>query len=361
MELDEQARRVRRLAREYAPRLRAVALAVDADPAGCEHLPALPDDAHLRPRRCVDSAVAALELAVGDAGALLALPGGALAGAVVAQLGSDRQRAEFAEAIGDGRTWTFCAITEPGAGSDAGAMTATLTPNPAGGYWLDGVKRYIAGGTRGRIGVVFARLGASPLAIRAVIVHSGLPGLVATPLDTLGLRGFQLSEISCARVPVAEHQLLAAHLSPVRRGMWGAARAFNAVRTQVAALAVGTAIGIHEYVRSRSTLSDELDAVAAQLSWARHLTYQAAAAVDADAGNAHLPALAKAEAVRLVRRVAVRLPRLLGPAARLDHPLLEKWWRDAHGFEFMEGTTTMQRLAVAQGFLTGRFDPGRPA
>jgi alkylation response protein AidB-like acyl-CoA dehydrogenase len=59
--------------------------------------------------------------------------------------------------------------------------------------------------------------------------------------------------------------------------------------------------------------------------------------------------------------VTAGLPSLLGPAARLEHPLLGKWWRDASGFEFMEGTTAIQRLAVAQGYLTGRFGAGPAA
>jgi alkylation response protein AidB-like acyl-CoA dehydrogenase len=45
------------------------------------------------------------------------------------------------------------------------------------------------------------------------------------------------------------------------------------------------------------------------------------------------------------------LPRVLGPGALLEHPLLEKWRRDAMGMEFMEGTSDIQRLNVAQGYL----------
>lgn len=50
-----------------------------------------------------------------------------------------------------------------------------------------------------------------------------------------------------------------------------------------------------------------------------------------------------------------------GPGARWDHPLLDKWVRDARAFEFMEGTGNIQRLGVAQGYLHGRLSDDRAA
>jgi alkylation response protein AidB-like acyl-CoA dehydrogenase len=38
----------------------------------------------------------------------------------------------------------------------------------------------------------------------------------------------------------------------------------------------------------------------------------------------------------------------------LAHPLLEKWRRDAYAFEFMDGTTNMQRLQIARTLETRR-------
>ncbi len=43
----------------------------------------------------------------------------------------------------------------------------------------------------------------------------------------------------------------------------------------------------------------------------------------------------------------------LGPAGLLEHPLLEKWTRDACAFEFMEGPGNVQRLHVARGYQNG--------
>jgi hypothetical protein len=48
---------------------------------------------------------------------------------------------------------------------------------------------------------------------------------------------------------------------------------------------------------------------------------------------------------------------MLGPSARFDHPLMDKFDRDARGFEFMEGMSDIQREKAAQGFLARRFWP----
>jgi alkylation response protein AidB-like acyl-CoA dehydrogenase len=142
----------------------------------------------------------------------------------------------------------------------------------------------------------------------------------------------------------------------MRRGMWGAIRAFDNVRVQVGAMAVGTATAVHEYVRERrrqltGAEAAQLEAARARIEATRDLLYRAAAEVDADRGRGHLASLAKLEAVALVRRATAVLPRVLGPGALLEHPLLEKWRRDAMGMEFMEGTSDIQRLNVAQGYL----------
>jgi alkylation response protein AidB-like acyl-CoA dehydrogenase len=121
-------------------------------------------------------------------------------------------------------------------------------------------------------------------------------------------------------------------------------------------MAVGTADAVHGYVSARrhrpaGGVGAELAATKARIAAVRDLLYRAAGEVDAGRGRGHLSSLAKLEAVALARRVTVVLPRLLGSGALLEHPLLEKWRRDAMGLELMEGTSDIQRLNVAQGYL----------
>ncbi len=235
-------------------------------------------------------------------------------------------------------------------------MRTELRRDGSGGYLLSGAKTYVGNASRGSVGVVFARTGPSPLAVQAVLVQAAAAGVDRAALDMAGLRGARIGALTFQGVPVEPTALLGQHLPISRRGLWGAIRAFNSVRVQVGAMAVGTAEAVHDYVCEASgptggRRQEELVSARVRIEAVRRLLYRAAAEVDADIGRGHLASLAKLEAVQLVQDLTARLPRLLGRGALLDHLLLEKWRRDALGFEFMEGTSDIQRLNVAQGAL----------
>ncbi|GHJ48861.1 acyl-CoA dehydrogenase [Catellatospora sp. TT07R-123] len=362
MNSDDELAALRAQAREHAVELRARALAVDAEPDRLHELAASPamraigglDPVALGARRTVAMLV---ELARGDAGTILACPGPALAGTVTAIMGSEQQRERLRAAVADGG-WAFLAITEPEVGSDATALRTELRPAGDGTFRLYGIKRYIGNGARAGVGVVLARTGPGPLALRAVLVEAG-PQLRARPLDMVGLRGARISEMEFDGLPVGPDDLLGEHLSPLKRGMWGIMQGFTTVRVQIAAMAVGTALAVHDYVRAErrtwpAAQRADLDRAHAEIAAVRALTERAAAAVDADRQRTYPASIAKLAAVALARDVCRRLPRLLGRGALLEHPLLEKWWRDTAAFEFMEGTGNIQRLHVAQGRLKER-------
>jgi alkylation response protein AidB-like acyl-CoA dehydrogenase len=363
MELNGAAHRIWVRAPELAADLRARALAVDAAPGSLdEHLdsPALQEIGRLDPIALGTFGTVAtlVELARGDAGMVLAAPGPALAGILTRLIGDEAQNERLDAAMAGGRAWGFLAVTEPTVGSDAGRLRTELRPDGAGGYLLHGTKRFIGNGYRGAAGVVLARTGASPLSLRAVLVDQAGKPWQARPLDMIGLRGAQISEMTFAGLPVRPDDLLGNHLKSLRRGMWGVTQAFNTVRVQVAAMAVGTAQAAHDYVsaeRRQWTVParGELDAAADRIESVRQLVFRAALDVDADRHDGYRAAVSKLLAVRVARHVCGRLPRLLGPGALLEHPLLEKWWRDVAAFEFMEGTSDIQRLQVAANYLRG--------
>ncbi|HEY4023720.1 MAG TPA: acyl-CoA dehydrogenase family protein [Pseudonocardiaceae bacterium] len=375
IELDERLRAGRDASAAAAEDLRGRALSVDADPDDmarhfntpvltmvrtiCTPIAYRGEDADFGGWQfdndsCLERVIGTMELARGDAGMLLATPGPALAGIVVDVLASPAQQEVFYRAIADGRTWTFFAMTEPARGNDATAMQTRLEKDGSGGYRLYGHKRYIGGGARGGVGVVFARTGPSPLSIRAVLVRpEGLPGWQARRLDMVGLRGAYLSELDFDGVPIAEDMILGQHLSPTRRGMWGAMRTFNNMRVQVACMALGTALGMYEQVCALRPGAPGAELAGLRLEAARQLVYAAAASVDENSEQAYFPSVAKLSCTPLAIATARWAAKALGPAGLLEHPLLEKWYRDVHAFEFMEGTTNIQRLHVAHGYLKG--------
>jgi alkylation response protein AidB-like acyl-CoA dehydrogenase len=376
-ELTPRALAVRDLTRDLAADLRARALAVDAAPdamdahLSCtafalirqaetpvEHREQSAGDpaALLDARSCLESVVGQLELAYGDAGTLLACPAPGLAGVFVRMFGSPAQQSEFFGRLRDSRTWTFFAMTEPAHGSDATAIETRLNRAADGGWTLTGRKRYIGNGARGGIGVVFGRTGPSVLAIRAALVRLPSSGCHAVPLDQVGLRGAGLSEMTFDGLPVAPDMLLGEHLSATRRGLRAAVDTFNHMRVRVAAAAAGTTLAIVDYVAEQHKGAPGLELADARARAARELVCQAAVRIDHDPAQGYLSSAAKLSATRTAVRTARWASAALGPGGLLEHPLLEKWVRDVHAFELMEGTGNIQRQQIARGYHAGAAD-----
>ena len=375
IELDRHLRAVRDFAREQSADLRARALAIDADPEAMEDHFDSPVYATIRqgdtpvefresgaggvPARegsCLETVVAFTETARGDAAAAFACPGPGLAGVMVRLLGDRVQQELFFSRLHGGRTWPFFAMTEAAHGSDAGAMESRFVSDGAGGWLLFGGKRFIGNGARGGVGVVFGRTGRSALSIRAGLVELPVRGWSGVRLETVGLRGAFLSELVFDGVPVVGGMLLGGHLPVARRGLWGALKTFNQVRLHVAAAAVGTALAIVEYVGEHRRGAAGLGLVSARVGAGRELVYEAAARLDRDPGRVYLSSGAKLGAVRMAVETGRWAARVMGPGGLLEHPLLEKWTRDVCAFEFMDGTSNVQRLHVERGYRTGDAD-----
>jgi acyl-CoA dehydrogenase len=302
------------------------------------------------------------ELAYGDVGALMAAPGAPMAGPVVQMLGDDEQRAWFFDRLHRTVTWTFFGLTEPAHGSDANAIQTRLVPN-GDRFALCGTKKYVGNAPRAQLGLVFARLQPGPLGVRAVLVDTAAPGFRATALPTMGLRGALLGTIALDQVAITPDRVLGGHLPATRRGAWSWVRTFNRLRPRVAAMALGLARAAYDYVcAQRSTLrTDErarLAELAQRIRGVQQLVRRAAIAVDAHPADGHLASAAKARAARLAEDVTLAGVDLLGPGACLDHPVFDRFLRDARGLEFMEGAGNIQKLNVAQQLIRGRSHSG---
>ena len=80
-----------------------------------------------------------------------------LGSAVVSLAGTSRQRERYLPRVADGSAIAAFALSEPGAGSDAGALECSAAPS-ADGYELNGEKTWISNGGIASFYVVFARL-----------------------------------------------------------------------------------------------------------------------------------------------------------------------------------------------------------
>jgi alkylation response protein AidB-like acyl-CoA dehydrogenase len=383
--LDDRLLALRAQMREWGADFRSAALELDRDPEAIRRYLDLPAVRYLatmgipleygnRPEpirghrfdgaSAVQRAVIMEELACADAGMLVASPGPLLAGVVVRMFADERQREWFYGRMLERPLWTCFALTEPDSGSDASALRTSLTPVP-GGAELNGAKRFVGNASRAQLAVVFARHGPGPLGLTAVLLETPAPGFHAEPLGMIGLRGARIGAITLDSVTIPDERFLGRHLSPVRRGLWAFVQTFNVLRPGVAAIAVGIARAAYEYVLANRTAlrTDEWERLAGlgrRIDGTRRLVQLAAAAVDAHTDNGHLASAAKLRASRLAEEVTFATCEFFGPGARLEHPLLDKFVRDARAMEFLEGTTNMQKLNLFQSLQTGKLDRDNP-
>jgi alkylation response protein AidB-like acyl-CoA dehydrogenase len=317
----------------------------------------LADAAH----SCLGGVIACERFAYGDPGVMLASPGPSLSGGVIEAIADPAQYDRYFSRIAQPSTHTFFALTEPNKGSAVMELETLLTRAPDGDGWLlNGEKRYIGNGSRAPVGVVFCRRAPGPLGIEAVLVDTSAPGFTAMPLPTMGLRGARISRLRFENVRIAPQDLLGAHLPPSRRGLRGALHILYRFRPGIAAMALGCTQAACDYLRQRRPALPKaerlrLEGLLDRVFAIRRLTYRAAADVDAGRVNVARIGGVKAQAAALAEAATLLVAELLGPAALVEHPWLEKVYRDVRAFELMEGTTNLHLLAVYQGLRKNSY------
>ena len=129
--------------------------------------------------------------------------------------GSEAQKRAVLPPLAEGREFAAFALTEPGAGSDAGSVQTTAVPAPDGDGWiLNGTKQWITNAGFADVFTVFARTdttGSLPAskAISCFIVRRDSTGLVVGPPEKkIGIRGSETNEVHFENVHVPAGNLL---------------------------------------------------------------------------------------------------------------------------------------------------------
>ncbi|GAB1158729.1 acyl-CoA dehydrogenase family protein [Paenibacillus illinoisensis] len=309
---------------------------------------------------CLERVIAIEQLSAGDAGVFLGSPGPSMSSVIISALADPQQKERYYSHFLKGTAWSFFALTEPEKGSDATEIGTRISRNGEGRLELNGQKFYIGNGHRASIGLVFAQTNRTPLGIQIALVDKSISGFTAKPLDTMGVRGVQLSHLTFDACQLEEHDIIGRHLSPTKRGLWGALQTFNRMRPGVAALALGVAQAAFDYVREQRSFFKErekleLEQIEMRLNALRSMIRSAAAEIDADVQKGYLASLSKIRAGALAEEATELALDLMGPGSMHEHPLLNKWYRDARAFEFMEGTTSIQKINVFQAYANGKM------
>ncbi|MDR1188502.1 MAG: acyl-CoA dehydrogenase family protein [Bifidobacteriaceae bacterium] len=273
--------------------------------------------------------------------------------------GTEAQRERYLPGLTSGRTLGAFALTEPGAGTDAGSVQTTAFKD-GDGYSLNGSKVFITGGGYADVFVVFART--PPTGVSAFVVERATEGFtVGEGEDKLGIRGSSTPPLFFNDLWVPQDALL----GQVGDGLRIALATLDGGRVGIAAQAVGIAQGALEasveYAKERRQFGKPISAfqaiqwmvadMATDVEAARQLTYRAAGLQDAGEPFGVAAAQAKLFAAQAATRVASQAIQIHGGNGYTVAYPVERAYRDARITEIYEGTNEVQRMVIAKSLL----------
>jgi acyl-CoA dehydrogenase len=272
--------------------------------------------------------------------------------------GSDEQAGRYAAPVARGEAVAAFALTEPGAGTDAGALALRAEPDGKG-YRLTGTKVFISNAPDADVYTIFARTtaGAGTKGITAFIVNGDAKGLTGTVMRLLSAH--PIGRLELDGVLVSEQQVL----GEVDRGFKLAMRTLDLFRPSVGASVIGMAQAALDAavahassrqafgrpIKEFQAVSHQLAEMATRLEAARALVYAAAEAYDrGDEHVARRSAMAKLFATETAQQVIDVAIQVHGAVALEQGHLLEHLYREVRAPRIYEGTSEIQREIIAR-------------
>jgi short/branched chain acyl-CoA dehydrogenase len=276
--------------------------------------------------------------------------------------GTDAQKAQWLPDLVTGRALAAFGLTEPEAGSDAGATKTRATL--ADGEWtINGAKAFITNSGTHITSVITVTAKTGPDEISALLVPAGTHGLVVEPgYDKLGWHISDTHGLTFDNCVVPEANLLGAR----GQGLQQFLAVLDDGRIAIAALAVGLAQACldlslryaqerHTFgapIGSRQAVAFQLSDLAVSVEAARLLTYKAAWLKDSGRPRAEIKQAASiaklyaTEAAVTATRIATQV---FGGNGFMEEFPVARFYRDAKILEIGEGTSEVQRMLIARG------------
>jgi butyryl-CoA dehydrogenase len=281
----------------------------------------------------------------------------------ISKFGTQAQKDQYLPDMASGRRLGAFALTEPGAGTDAAAGTATAMPH-ADGYALNGSKMFITNAPYADVYVVFAKTDPErgTRGMSAFIVEKGTPGFsVGEAEHKLGIRGSSTPPIYFADCRIPKEALLGGEGDGFKIAM----QTLDGGRIGVSAQALGIAQAALDasiaYAKERVQFGKpiaNLQAIqwmiadmAMEVDAARLLVYRAASCVDNGRPYSTEGAMAKLFASETATRVAGKAIQIHGGYGYTESYPVERNYRDAKITELYEGTSEVQRMVIARSAL----------
>jgi butyryl-CoA dehydrogenase len=281
----------------------------------------------------------------------------------VFKFGTEAQHDRYLHDMASGRRLGAFALTEPAAGTDAGAGTATAMQH-ADGYALNGSKMFITNAPFADVYIVFAKTDPErgTRGMSAFIVEKDTPGFsVGEAEHKLGIRGSSTPPIYFSDCRVPREALLGGEGDGFKIAM----ATLDGGRIGVSAQALGIAQAALDasvaYAKERVQFGKPIATLqaiqwmiadmATEIDAARLLVYRAASCVDNGQPYSTEGAMAKLFASETATRVAGKAIQIHGGYGYTESYPVERNYRDAKITELYEGTSEVQRMVIARSAL----------
>jgi len=278
--------------------------------------------------------------------------------------GTEAQKRRYLPGIAAGERLAAYSLSEPDAGSDAGALRTTAVRR-GDRYVLNGTKLWCSNGSNADVLTLFAtvdpRRGAK--GITAFIVERGLPGFsVGKKERKMGIRASPTVALHLQDCEVPMENRLGEEGEGFRIAM----RTLDYTRPMTGASAVGVAQAALDaatgYAKERRQFGQPIAAfqgiqfmladMAMQVHAARLMVHHVAAMVDRGASGTALPAsMAKCFAADAAMKVATDAVQIFGGVGYTREFPVERFMRDAKIMQIYEGTNQIQRMVIARELL----------
>ncbi|MDC4203871.1 MAG: acyl-CoA dehydrogenase [Candidatus Manganitrophus sp.] len=279
------------------------------------------------------------------------------------RFGTQAQKERYLVPLAQGRLLGCYALTEPGAGSDAGGI-ATQARRDGNDYVLNGTKLFITNGKNADVAIVYAVTDPArgKKGISAFIVEKAFSGFVVGKVeDKMGLRGSDTAELIFQECRVPSENLLGVE----NEGFKIALATLDGGRIGIAAQALGIAQGCLEesiaYAKERKqfnrpigdfqAIQNMLADMKTEIDAARLLTHRAAWSRHQGRPVTAIAAEAKLYASEMANRVAYKAVQIFGGYGFIKDFPVERFYRDARITTLYEGTSEVQRMVIARQLL----------
>ena len=287
----------------------------------------------------------------------------ALCSAHLIRAANAEQKAKYLTKLAAGEYLGAWALSEPGCGSDAAALTTTAALE-SDAWILNGAKQWITNGHYAGVYVVMARTkpDGGAKGISAFIVERGTPGLIIGPKeDKMGMRGSDTVGLTFDNCRVPKANLC----GKLGEGFIDAMKVLERGRITISAMSVGLARGALEeslsYSKQRvafgkpifehQSIQFMLADMAMEIDAGRLLTRKAGILSDAGRPSNIEASVAKLFTSEMATRACLSAIQIHGGNGYTKEVPVERYMRDAKLCEIGEGSSQIQRIIIAKHYL----------